>query len=223
MGFKGEYPNKSFSDARVTISSVLQKTMYKIELSTNRTGKCVKQELNEPFRRFEIPANATALGAATIGSNAGPGLGVNVAVFAGEMAGGKYLSLWGGGGGGGEGGWGWDVGRVGEWGKQSLIISPSYNEHCDDQITDADVYVTKVNTRIPHHAHAFRYPTINGVPLSSESGMTINYAHKLSPSSIILHQAITIGGFYCRHVGVQNKRKRSGDKSHCSFTPTWLP
>lgn len=58
--------------------------MYKIDLSTNKTGKCVKEELTKPFPKVEIPANANALGAATIGSNALPGLGVNVVVFSGE-------------------------------------------------------------------------------------------------------------------------------------------
>ena len=71
---------------------MLQKTVYKIELSTNKTGKCVKEELNEPFRRFEIPANATALGAVTIGSNALSGAGVNVVVFAGETEEGGKIS-----------------------------------------------------------------------------------------------------------------------------------
>lgn len=58
--------------------------MYQIELSVNRTGKCVKKELNEPFHRIEVPENATSVGEATIGSNALPGLGVNVALFMGE-------------------------------------------------------------------------------------------------------------------------------------------
>ena len=65
--------------------------MYQIELSVNRTGKCVKKELTEPFHRFEIPRNATFLGEGTIGSNALPGLGVNVALFAGEMGDGKIV------------------------------------------------------------------------------------------------------------------------------------
>ena len=63
--------------------------MYQIELSPNKTGGCVKKELPEPFHRFEIPHNATSVGEATIGSNALPGLGVNVALFIGEMGGGK--------------------------------------------------------------------------------------------------------------------------------------
>ena len=70
--------------------------MYQIELSSNKTGKCVKKELTEPFHRIEIPKNATFLGEGTIGSNALPGLGVNVAVFGGDVGDGKtvhYLSL----------------------------------------------------------------------------------------------------------------------------------
>jgi len=63
--------------------------MYQIELSINKTGKCVKKDLDEPFHRFEIPSNATFYGEATIGSNALPGLGVNVALFGGEMGDGK--------------------------------------------------------------------------------------------------------------------------------------
>ena len=63
--------------------------MYQIELSTNKTGKCVKKELTDPFHRIEIPRNATFLVEGTIGSNAIPGLGVNVALFEGEVGDGK--------------------------------------------------------------------------------------------------------------------------------------
>lgn len=63
--------------------------MYQIELSINKTGKCVKKELTEPFHRIEIPRNASFYGEATIGSNALPGLGVDVALFGGEMGDGK--------------------------------------------------------------------------------------------------------------------------------------
>ena len=63
--------------------------MYQIELSVNKTGKCVKKDLDEPFHRFEIPRNATFYGEATIGTNAIPGLGVNVALFGGSMGDGK--------------------------------------------------------------------------------------------------------------------------------------
>ena len=59
--------------------------MYQIELSINKTGSCVKKDLTDPFRKLAIPKNATSVGLATIGSNAGPGLGVNVALFIGEM------------------------------------------------------------------------------------------------------------------------------------------
>ena len=65
--------------------------MYQIELSVNRTGKCVKKELTEPFPRFEIAKNATFLGEGIIGSNALPGLGVNVALFVGEVGDGKFV------------------------------------------------------------------------------------------------------------------------------------
>ncbi|XP_020604379.1 mammalian ependymin-related protein 1-like, partial [Orbicella faveolata] len=67
-----------------------ERTMYQIELSINKTGKCVKKDLDEPFHRFEIPSNATFYGEATIGSNALPGLGVNVALFGGEMGDDRY-------------------------------------------------------------------------------------------------------------------------------------
>lgn len=63
--------------------------MYQIELSINKTGKCVKKDLDEPFHRFEIPSNATFYAEGTIGSNALPGLGVNVALFGGNMGDGK--------------------------------------------------------------------------------------------------------------------------------------
>ena len=65
--------------------------MYQIELSSNKTGKCVKKDLDEPFHRIEIPENATFLAEGTIGSNALPGLGVNVAVFGGEVGDGKSI------------------------------------------------------------------------------------------------------------------------------------
>ena len=63
--------------------------MYQIELSVNKTGKCEKKDLDEPFHRIEIPSNATFYGEATIGTNALPGLGVNVALFGGNMGDGK--------------------------------------------------------------------------------------------------------------------------------------
>ena len=63
--------------------------MYQIELSVNKTGKCVKKHLDEPFHRFEIPRNASFLGEGTIGTNGIPGLGVNVAVFGGSVGDGK--------------------------------------------------------------------------------------------------------------------------------------
>lgn len=66
--------------------------MYKIELSTNKTrGKCVKEGLDKPFRKIEIPKNATFYGEATIGSNAGAGLGVNVKLFGGDVGDGKTI------------------------------------------------------------------------------------------------------------------------------------
>ena len=65
--------------------------MYEIELSSNKTGKCVKKELTEPFHRIEIPENATFLAEGTIGSNALPGLGVNVALFEGQRGDGKTV------------------------------------------------------------------------------------------------------------------------------------
>ena len=66
--------------------------MYQIELSVNRTGHCGKKELTEPFHRIEIPYNATSVGVATIGSNAAPGLGVNVALFIGQTGQGGKIS-----------------------------------------------------------------------------------------------------------------------------------
>ncbi|PFX23310.1 mammalian ependymin-related protein 1-like [Stylophora pistillata] len=65
--------------------------MYQIELSTKRTGKCEKKKLSEPFHKFKIPDNATAIGEATIGSNALPGAGVNVAFFTGEIDGDRFF------------------------------------------------------------------------------------------------------------------------------------
>lgn len=65
--------------------------MYKIELSINKTGKCVKEELKEPFHKIAIPKNATFYGEATIGSNAAPGLGVNVVLFGGDVGDGKTI------------------------------------------------------------------------------------------------------------------------------------
>ena len=63
--------------------------MYQIELSVNKTGRCEKKDLDEPFHKIEIPSNASFYGEATIGSNALPGLGVNVALFGGNMGDGK--------------------------------------------------------------------------------------------------------------------------------------
>lgn len=66
--------------------------MYKIELSTNKTrGKCVKEGLDKPFRKIEIPKNATFYGEATIGSNAKAELGVNVKFFGGDVGDGKTI------------------------------------------------------------------------------------------------------------------------------------
>ena len=62
--------------------------MYQIELSVNKTGKCKKIELTEPFHRFAIPENATFVAEGTIGSNAVAGAEVNVQLFAGEIQGG---------------------------------------------------------------------------------------------------------------------------------------
>ena len=69
-------------------SFFLKKVMYQIELSVNKTGKCKKIELTEPFHRFAIPKDATFVGEGTIGSNAIPGAGVNVQLFSGEIQGG---------------------------------------------------------------------------------------------------------------------------------------
>ena len=66
--------------------------MYQIELSANRTGHCVKKELTEPFHRIEVPQNATFVGEAVIGSNAAPGLGVNVVLFIGKTGEGGKIS-----------------------------------------------------------------------------------------------------------------------------------
>ena len=66
--------------------------MYKIELSTNKTrGKCVKEKLDEPFHKFEIPKNATFFDEATIGSNAEAESGVNVKFFGGDVGDGKTI------------------------------------------------------------------------------------------------------------------------------------
>lgn len=70
--------------------------MYKIELSPNKTGSCVKKELTEEFHRFEVPKNATGITKVTIGSNGLPDVGVTVNVFAGEIKGGKSSCLCGG-------------------------------------------------------------------------------------------------------------------------------
>ncbi|XP_058957631.2 mammalian ependymin-related protein 1 [Pocillopora verrucosa] len=67
-----------------------EKVMYQIELSVNKTGKCKKIELTEPFHKFEIPEGATFVAEGTLGSNALPGAGVNVQLFAGEIQGDKY-------------------------------------------------------------------------------------------------------------------------------------
>ena len=69
-------------------SFFLKKVMYQIELSVNKTGKCKKIDLTEPFHKFAIPKNATFVGEGTIGSNAETGAGVNVQLFAGEIQGG---------------------------------------------------------------------------------------------------------------------------------------
>ena len=69
-------------------SFFLKKVMYQIELSVNKTGKCKKIDLTEPFHKFEIPENATFVAEGTLGSNALPGAGVNVQLFAGEIQGG---------------------------------------------------------------------------------------------------------------------------------------
>ena len=66
----------------------LKKVMYQIELSVNKTGKCKKTELTEPFHKFAIPTDATFAGEGTSGSNAIPGAGVNVQLFTGEIQGG---------------------------------------------------------------------------------------------------------------------------------------
>ena len=70
--------------------------MYQIELSSNKTGSCVKKELTEEFRHIKVPENATGITKVTIGSNGLPGVGVTVNVFAGEIEGGKSSCLCGG-------------------------------------------------------------------------------------------------------------------------------
>ncbi|XP_068730007.1 mammalian ependymin-related protein 1-like [Montipora capricornis] len=60
-----------------------EQVLYQLRME-NMTEKCIKTDLTEPFKKIRVPENATSVGDLTIGSNAEPGLGVNVAVFAGE-------------------------------------------------------------------------------------------------------------------------------------------
>ncbi|XP_068681540.1 mammalian ependymin-related protein 1-like isoform X1 [Montipora foliosa] len=60
-----------------------EQVLYQLRME-NMTEKCIKNDLTEPFKKIQVPKNATSMGDLTIGSNAEPGLGVNIAVFAGK-------------------------------------------------------------------------------------------------------------------------------------------
>ncbi|XP_068681541.1 mammalian ependymin-related protein 1-like isoform X2 [Montipora foliosa] len=68
-----------------------EQVLYQLRME-NMTEKCIKNDLTEPFKKIQVPKNATSMGDLTIGSNAEPGLGVNIAVFAGKTPEGVSLT-----------------------------------------------------------------------------------------------------------------------------------
>ncbi|KAM6959690.1 ependymin-like [Tautogolabrus adspersus] len=76
----GFYENKTFHLDMLLLFK--QGVVYKIN-SRNRT--CCKKQLSADFHPLMIPKNATLLGQVVLGSSSGPGQGVLVNTWAGEM------------------------------------------------------------------------------------------------------------------------------------------
>lgn len=64
------------------VHPVLQRVMYSIDY---KTRTCLKKPLDTDFQPMEIPQNATLLSQAVLGSSSGPGQGLLVNTWVGEM------------------------------------------------------------------------------------------------------------------------------------------
>ncbi|XP_072232210.1 ependymin-2-like [Leuresthes tenuis] len=85
----GTYENKSFSHD--VLALFREATMYEISYH-NRT--CKKKPLKTDFQPLAIPKDATLLGQAVLGSSSGPGQGLLVNTWTGDLPGkaGKYMN-----------------------------------------------------------------------------------------------------------------------------------
>ncbi|XP_034532434.1 ependymin-like [Notolabrus celidotus] len=76
----GEYNNKTFHLDVLLLFN--QGVMYKIN---NKDRTCCKKQLSAEFHPLQIPKNSTLLAQVVLGSSSGPGQGVLVNTWAGEM------------------------------------------------------------------------------------------------------------------------------------------
>ncbi|XP_041821064.1 ependymin-2-like [Chelmon rostratus] len=85
----GKYENKTFTfDALLLFREA---TMYEIN---ERARTCIKRPLKVDFQPMEIPKDASLLAQSILGSSSGPGEGLLINTWVGELPnkGGKYLS-----------------------------------------------------------------------------------------------------------------------------------
>uniref|UniRef100_A0A669EJV8 Ependymin n=1 Tax=Oreochromis niloticus TaxID=8128 RepID=A0A669EJV8_ORENI len=85
----GNYQNKSFTyDALLLFREA---AMYEID---DKARTCKKKPLKADFHPMEIPINSTLVGQAVVGSSSGPGQGLLVNTWTGNLPGntGKYLT-----------------------------------------------------------------------------------------------------------------------------------
>ncbi|KAL6480906.1 hypothetical protein MHYP_G00119390 [Metynnis hypsauchen] len=80
FGDFGQYKNETFHDDVLLLYK--EGVMYRIN-KKNQT--CTKKELSDTFHPMEIPANATLLGQVILGSFSGPGEGLLVNSWSGEI------------------------------------------------------------------------------------------------------------------------------------------
>ncbi|KAM9424245.1 ependymin-like [Pholidichthys leucotaenia] len=85
----GSYQNKSF-----TIDVLLQYRQGVLYVINDKERTCTKQDLKSPFHPMEIPKNASLVGQAIVGSSSGPGQGLLVNTWLGDLPGqsGKYIT-----------------------------------------------------------------------------------------------------------------------------------
>ena len=68
----------------------LQRIEYRYDY---RTGQCLSRTIDEPFRPFGVPPNATSYGQFYIGTSGDPEAGMLVNVFGGEFGEGKAFMI----------------------------------------------------------------------------------------------------------------------------------